>query len=156
MTVSDMLRMGAMMCRRAVRVVDKCILQPHRTRASRFPQLGRGAAPNGSHLNLSHIAIAPYPGKWDRQAEAMYSSVRVYERLGFLCASVLIAWLDFVEPIRSYLTLDERGWLPNTALAFSVSASLLGADARSLRFGGNRQSAMRLSAQSWLAAIHVI
>jgi hypothetical protein len=56
----------------------------------------------------------------------MYSSVRVFEKLGFLSACVLIAWLNFVEPICTYLARDENGWLATTALAFSVSAGLLG------------------------------
>jgi hypothetical protein len=57
----------------------------------------------------------------------MYSSARVLEGFGFLCACALIAWLHFIEPICTYLALDEIGWLPTAALACSLSAGLLGA-----------------------------
>jgi len=57
----------------------------------------------------------------------MFSSVRVFEGLGFFFACVLIAWLNFIEPISTYLALDEIGWIPTAALACSLSAGLLGA-----------------------------
>jgi len=56
----------------------------------------------------------------------MYGSVRV-QGFGFLCSGVLIAWLNFIEPISTYLALDKMEWLPTVALACSLSAGLLGA-----------------------------
>ena len=57
---------------------------------------------------------------------SMFSSVRVFEGFGFLCACVLIAWLNFIEPISTYLALDKIEWLSTVALACSLSAGLLG------------------------------
>jgi hypothetical protein len=57
----------------------------------------------------------------------MFSSVRVFEGFGFLCAGVLIAWLNFIDPICTYLALDKIEWLPTAALACSLSAGLMGA-----------------------------
>jgi hypothetical protein len=51
----------------------------------------------------------------------MQISVRVLEKFGFLCAFVYAAWLNFIDPICSYLA---GGWL--SALIVSVSAGLLG------------------------------
>jgi len=50
----------------------------------------------------------------------------MFEGLGFFFACVLIAWLNFIEPIRTYLPLDKIEWLPTAALACSLSAGLLG------------------------------
>ena len=57
----------------------------------------------------------------------MFSSVRVFEWFGFLCACVLIVWLNFIEPISTYLALDEIEGLPTVALACGLSAGLLSA-----------------------------
>ena len=56
----------------------------------------------------------------------MFSSVRVFEGLGFFFACVLIAWLNFIDPICTYLALDKIEGLPTAALACSLSSGLLG------------------------------
>jgi hypothetical protein len=49
------------------------------------------------------------------------------ETLGIAVASVLVAWLSFVDPIwDAYLEIEEGEWLSVASIAITVSASLIG------------------------------